>query len=100
MASTVLARLNNSDFGPLSSIMKLALYLLLLGRGDAFVSRPQLASKTATPLNAHKNEWFAPVAVAVAGWAMAAQLSFATPAETATMLPGKLSFLMHNDQAH
>jgi hypothetical protein len=68
--------------------MKLALSLLLVGTGHAFVSVSQTqAPKSATVAKAQKNDWFRPVAVAVAGWAMVAQLSFAAP--LATMLPGE-----------
>jgi hypothetical protein len=66
--------------------MKLALSLLLVGTSHAFVSQIQ-APKSATVAKAQKNDWFRPVAVAVAGWAMVAQLSFAAP--LATMLPGE-----------
>ena len=68
--------------------LNLALSLLLVGTGHAFVSQTQ-APKPATALKAQKNDWFGPAAVAVAGWAMAAQLSFAAPSELATMLPGE-----------
>ena len=70
--------------------MKLALSLLLVGTGHAFVSQTPQAPKSATVAKAQKFDWFRPVAVAVAGWAMVAQLSFAAPLAT-TMLPGESS---------
>lgn len=47
-------------------------------------------SKPATSLQAQRNDWFGPAAAAAAGWAMAAQLAFATPADPpVTILPGE-----------
>ena len=70
-------------------IHSLALSALLAGSSSAFVQQIQSA-KPATSLKAQQNDWFGPAAVAAAGWAMAAQLSFAAPAdEQVTMFPGK-----------
>jgi hypothetical protein len=73
--------------------LHLALPLLLVGTrsGHAFVSQTP-ALRPATALEAQKNDWFRPAAVAMAGWAMAAQLTFAAPSESVTMLPGELQF--------
>jgi hypothetical protein len=72
--------------------LHLVLSLLLVGSGHAFVSQTP-ASKPATGrLQAQKNDWFGPAAVAMAGWAMAAQLTFAAPLEPVTMLPGEFQF--------
>jgi hypothetical protein len=65
----------------------LALSLLLVGTSHAFVSQTQ-TPKSATAVKAQKNDWFfGPAAVTLAGWAIAAQISFATP--LATELPGE-----------
>ena len=68
--------------------MKLALSLILLvGTGHAFVLQTSVP-KSATVAKAQKNDWFfGPAAVTLAGWAIAAQISFATP--LATELPGE-----------
>lgn len=73
--------------------LHLVLPLLLVGTrsGHAFVSQTP-APRPATALQAQKNDWFGPAAVAMAGWAMAAQLTFAAPSEPVTMLPGELQF--------
>ena len=67
----------------------LALCVVLVGSGHAFVPQSS-SSKPITALQGQKNDWFGPAAVAVAGWAMAAQLSFATPADPpVTVLPSE-----------
>ena len=68
---------------------RLVMPLLLVGFGHAFVLHTQVPKSATTVTKAQKNDWFRPVAVAVAGWAMAAQLTFAVP--LATMLPGESS---------
>jgi chemotaxis protein histidine kinase CheA len=61
-------------------IHSLALSALLAGSSSAFVQQTP-SVKRATSLQAQQNDWFGPAVVAAAGWAMAAQLSFAAPAE-------------------
>lgn len=75
--------------------LHLVLSFLLVGirGGRAFVSQtPAPRRATGTALQAQRNDWLRPAAVAVAGWAMAAQLTFAAPSEPVTMLPGELRF--------
>jgi hypothetical protein len=70
----------------------LALFVVLAGSGRAFVPQSTPSKPTLTALKGQRNDWFGPAAVAVAGWAMVAQLSFAAPEDPVTMLPGESFF--------
>jgi hypothetical protein len=76
-------------------IHSLALSVVVLAAGNSHAFVPQTPPSKATALQAQKgaHDWFGPAAAAAAGWAMAAQLAFAAPADSAyaTMLPGELS---------
>lgn len=80
-------------------IYSLALCLVLAGSTSAFVPHHQSAKPPSTSLQAQKNDWVGPAAAAVAGWAMAAQLAFATPADPVTILPGKSEMLTRDGRA-
>jgi len=71
-------------------IHSLALCVVLAGSGSAFVPQQTHSKPAITSLQAQRNDWIGPAAVAAAGWAMAAQLSFANPADPpVTILSGE-----------
>lgn len=68
----------------------IALCVVLAGTGDAFAPSPKTPSKIRpTELRAHRNDWLPAASAAVAGWAVAAQLAFASPATVQPVFPGE-----------
>lgn len=77
--------------------LALSVVVLAAGNSHAFVPQNPSNGKAPTALQAQKgHDWFGPAAAAAAGWAMAAQLAFAAPADSAftTMLPGEFLVLL------